>query len=194
MMAVNGVFGERRGGFSCSDSYTRDGREARVNRWYNLPQRISQVVERLRSVRVENKNATELFRQFLRRPATLIYLDPPYLGERTSGYNHDANDPEFHRELLKLANRAKCMVFISGYSNELYSRFLTRENGWKHRTIETTTKDWSGQNQKRTEVIWMNQYFRRAQQANQIPIVLTKREWRLKKVNPLRTRFLASAC
>jgi DNA adenine methylase len=189
MMAVNGVFGAERGGFSYSDSYTRDGREARVNRWYNVPERIAQVAERLRGVRVENKDAKELFQQFLRRPATLIYLDPPYLGERTNGYTHDANDPAFHRELLKLANRAKCMVFISGYSNELYSQFLTREKGWQLRTIEATTRDSSGQDHKRTEVVWMNKYFRNAQQTNEIPISLTKKESKQKKVNPSRARF-----
>lgn len=188
MMAVNGVFGEERGGFSYSNSYTRDGREARVNRWYNVPERISRVVERLRGVRVENKDAKELFEQFLRRPNTLMYLDPPYLGERTNGYKHDANDPAFHRELLKLANRAKCMIFISGYSNDLYSRFLTREKGWRRRTIETTTRDSSGQNQKRTEIVWMNKYFRDAQQADEVPLVLTKKESKQKKVNPSRAR------
>lgn len=189
MMAVNGIFGEDRGGFSYSDSYTRNGREARVNRWYNLPQRISQVVERLRSVRIENKDATELFQQFLRRPATLMYLDPPYLGERTNGYNHDANDPEFHRELLKLANRATCMIFISGYANDLYAQFLTQTKGWAHKTIETTTRNSSGQTHKRTEVVWMNKYFQRAQGTNQIPIVLTKKETKQKKLNPLRARL-----
>ncbi len=35
MMAVNGVFGDERGGFSYSLSYARNNKEARVNRWYN---------------------------------------------------------------------------------------------------------------------------------------------------------------
>jgi len=188
MMAINGVFGAERGGFSYSDSYTRDGRDARVNRWYNLPERISKVVERLRSVRVENKDAKDLLEQYLDRPATLIYLDPPYLADRTNGYTHDENNVEFHRELLKLANRSHCMIFISGYANDLYAELLTKEKGWNHRNIETTTKDSSGQSHKRTEVVWMNKYFQKAQAANSVPIVLTTKEAKQKKLNPLRTR------
>lgn len=186
MMAINGVFGEKRGGFSYSDSYARDGREARVNRWYNLPERISKVVERLRGVRIENKNAKELLAQYLHRPATLVYLDPPYLADRTNGYNHDENNPEFHRELLKLANRAHCMIFISGYANDLYDGILTRKKGWTRKSIETTTRDSSGQTHKRTEVVWMNKYFQQARKTNQVPITLTKKEMKQKKLNPLR--------
>ena len=120
--------------------------------------------------------------------ATLVYLDPPYFAERTNGYNHDANDVEFHRELLKLANRAKCMVFISGYANELYKKCLTREKGWRQKAIETTTRDSSGQSHKRTEVVWMNKHFRQAQKTNEVPIVLTKKEAKQTKLNPSRTR------
>ncbi|MBI3853794.1 MAG: DNA adenine methylase [Verrucomicrobia bacterium] len=188
MMAINGVFGEERGGFSYSDSYARDGREARVNRWYNLPERISKAAERLRNVRVENKDAKELLKQYLNRPATLVYLDPPYLADRTNGYNHDENNPEFHRALLKLATRARCMIFISGYANDLYESFLTRKAGWSRRTIEATTRDSSGQIHKRTEVIWMNKHFQKAQMSSQIPIVLTRKESKQKKLNPSRTR------
>jgi DNA adenine methylase len=188
MMAINGVFGEERGGFSYSDSYTRDGRDARVNRWYNLPDRISKAAERLRSVRVENKDAKDLLEQYLHRPATLVYLDPPYLADRTNGYNHDENNPEFHRALLKLACRAHCMIFISGYENDLYRGLLTRKNGWSQRSIEATTRDSSGQIHKRTEVVWMNKHFQKAQKTNQIAITLTKKESKQKKLNPLRKR------
>jgi DNA adenine methylase len=65
---------------------------------------------------------------------------------------------------------------------------LTKKLGWIHRTIETTTKDSSGQSHKRTEVVWMNKYFQKAQAANSVPIVLTKKESKQKKLNPLRTR------
>ena len=110
MMAINGVFGEEKGGFSSSNSYSRSNTEARVNRWNNLPDRLVKVIARLKNVRVENKDALVLMKKFVDRPATLIYLDPPYLGERTNGYNIDANNQEFHRRLLRLANQAKCMI------------------------------------------------------------------------------------
>lgn len=186
MMAVNGVFGEEKGGFSYSDSYTRNGHDARVNRWNNLPDRLTHVAERLKAVRIENKDAKRLIKRYVNRPATLLYLDPPYLGERTNGYNKDANDEMFHKELLILSNEAKCMVFISGYENELYNSILTEKKGWQKRLIETITKDTKGRIHKRTEVVWMNKHFQKALEMGEIPITLTENEKKQGKVNPER--------
>ncbi len=186
MMAINGVFGEERGGFSYSDSYSRHGNDARVNRWYNLSNRISEVVERLRGVRIENKDARQLLKQYIDRPGTLVYLDPPYLAERTNGYNRDANNIEFHKELLDIANEAKCMIFISGYDNELYKKMLTKDNGWSTKRIKTITKDSSGQSHKRTEVVWMNKHFRKAQKSKHVPMRLSEKERKSNKINPSR--------
>jgi DNA adenine methylase len=188
MMAINGAFGDDEGGFSYSDSYCREGLEARVCRWYNLPDRVSKAAERLRGVRIENKDGLELFGQFINRPATLVYLDPPYLGKRCKGYIFDAKTEEFHKKLLRLANRAKCMVFISGYSNELYNQLLSRKKGWRSRTIETTTRDSSGRTHLRTEVIWMNKHFCKAKAEAKVPIRLFAKEIDDNKINPLRPR------
>ena len=151
-MAINGAFGENRGGFSYSQSYSRKGREARVNRWYNFPDRLSKVVERLRDVRIENRDARKLLNMFLHRPASLVYLDPPYLGERTKGYTNDANEKSFHMELLELANQAKCMIFISGYQNEIYEHLLSKKSGWQRKTIDTITKNHKGE--KKNQLIF----------------------------------------
>ena len=186
MMAINGVFGEQRGGFSYSQSYSRNGRDARVNRWYNLPERLENVVERLRSVRIENRDGKELLDMFINRPATLVYLDPPYLGNRTKGYNNDLNDEEYHKELLQLANEAKCMIFISGYENGLYKKLLTEDKGWKKKSISTATKDSNGNSHKRIEVVWMNKYYQKALATKTIPIKLTEKEQKHKKLNPTR--------
>ena len=186
MMAINGVFGEEKGGFSSSNSYSRNNREARVNRWNNLPDRLLKVVQRLKDVRIDNKDARVLLRKFVNRPATLVYLDPPYLGERTNGYNIDANDESFHSELLHLANEAKCMIFISGYENELYKSILSPDYGWREETIEATTKDSTGNIHARTEVVWMNKYFTKAQDTQRVPIELTDKELKENKLNPER--------
>ena len=186
MMAVNGTFGKDKGGFSITNSYTRNGKEARVSRWYNLPERLNIVAERLKNARIENREALLLLEKFKNRPATLAYLDPPYLGKRTSGYDDDANDIKFHKDLLKLANEVKCMVFISGYENELYHQFLNQENGWKEMKIETSTRGVNGSDNSRTEVVWMNQQFVEAQESGKVPIKLTDKEIRYKKVNPER--------
>jgi DNA adenine methylase len=187
MMAVNGVFGEERGGFSYSQSYARNGREARVNRWYNLPDRIPEIVERLRGVRVEKKDALTLMKDFIDKPATLVYLDPPYFADRTNGYNKDANNEKFHTDLLKLANRSKCMIFISGYDNKLYRKMLSTKKGWSTRRIKTATKGSSGETHDRTEVVWMNKHFRKAQKSNRVPIRLSSKEKKSNKINPTRS-------
>lgn len=186
MMAINGLFGEARGGFSYSDSYSRNGHDARVNRWNNLPERLKLVVSRLKKVRVENKDALKLLNKYKNRPATLVYLDPPYLGERTNGYNRDANDEKFHKELLEFSNQAKCMIFISGYENDLYTSMLTPERGWQKKTIDTITKDSKGNAHKRIEVVWMNKHYVHAVKFNKVPVDLTSKEKVQGKVNPER--------
>lgn len=186
MMAINGVFGKGRGGFSYSNSYSRDGRDARVNRWNNLPERLIKVAERLRNVRIENRDTLDLLKMFINRPATLIYLDPPYLAKRTEGYTNDVNDKAYHVKMLEIADNAKCMIFISGYENDLYNKHLTVKKGWGRKVIDTITKDSNGKTHDRSEIIWMNKHFQQALKTGKIPIKLTEKEFRQKKLNPIR--------
>jgi DNA adenine methylase len=189
MMTVNGTSGSaltNNSGFSFSNSYARDGREARVNRWYQLPARLQPIVERLRSVRVEHKDALELITQHHKRPASLIYLDPPYLMDRRHQYTKDANDKAFHEKLLKLCTRSHCMMLISGYANELYEDYLTKANGWKEIRLETGTRGVAGKDLDRTEVLWVNEVFREAKKANRVLLAQTAREKRIGKNNPTR--------
>lgn len=186
MMAVNAVFGKEKGGFSYSQSYSRNERDARVNRWYNLPDRLTEVVERLRDVRVDNRDAIELIEMFLKRPATLVYVDPPYLANRTQGYTNDANNEDFHIRLLKTLNKANCMIFISGYENDLYNSELTLSKGWHKVIIDTITKDISGNGHSRKEIVWMNKHFNNARNTGELNLRLTKEEIKQKKLNPER--------
>lgn len=191
MMTVNGAIGKREtgikhSGFSYSQSYTRNGHEARVSRWNSMPERLSRVVERLKQVRIEHRDARDLFKMFLNRPATLVYLDPPYLMHRDHGYKVDANEKEFHEELLELCLRAKCMVLVSGYHNNLYDSYLTKERSWQRRVIETHTRATNGENLTRTEILWNNQLFAKAAATGRVPIRLSRKERKNLKVNPVR--------
>ncbi len=191
MMTVNGAVGSNRSGFkhsgfSYSQAYARNGQEARVNRWNSLPHRLRKVINRLKHVRIERRDARVLFKMFLKRPATLVYLDPPYLMERDHGYKVDANEREFHEELLKLCCRARCMVLVSGYSNPLYNSFLTKERGWKRVAIKTQTRDTKGKDFSRTEVLWENRFFVKAASSGRVPIRLSTKEKANYKVNPVR--------
>ena len=185
MMTVNGAVGETGAGFSFSQSYSRNKREARVNRWYNLSERLEAVVERLRSVRVENRDARELLNMFIKKPATLFYMDPPYLMDRSHQYKHDI-DESFHVELLRQSNDSKCMMLISSYDNDLYNEMLSSKNGWTKTIIETNTADTSGKKYERKEVLWKNQHFEKALKNNRVPIHLSEKEKKQHKVNPTR--------
>lgn len=186
MMAINGSFGNSKGGFSYSDSYSRNNKEARVNRWNNLPDRLDRVVDRLKNIRIEQKDAKKIIRRFDNRPATLIYLDPPYLGDRVKGYDNEGNDHNFHLDLLNVVMKSKSMIFLSGYKNELYNDLLTKKNGWIIKEIDTTTQGSNGISKKRTEVVWMNNYFVEALKNNEVPIELDEKEIQNRKLNPKR--------
>jgi DNA adenine methylase len=184
MMTINGDVKDA--GFSYSSSFSRGGKEARVSRWHNLPDRLSSVAERLRNVRVENLDARRLLEVFLDRPATLIYLDPPYFIKREHRYVIDANDEQFHRELLTLCCRAKCMILLSGYDTPLYKKMLRRKDGWKRVSIKTHTRDTDGKDYVRHEVFWQNKHFVKAAKTGRVPIRLSKAERRNDKLNPPR--------
>jgi len=186
MMTVNGANGGKNAGFSFSQSYSRGGHEARVNRWYKLPERLELVAERLRNVRIENRDAREIVTMFADRPATLIYLDPPYNIDRKQRYTMDIVDENFHSDLLNRCCDSKSMIFISGYDNDLYDSVLTPEGGWTKRYIPTTTRDTAGKDYPRKEVLWLNKRFVKALASNRLPIRLNSKEKKLNKVNPPR--------
>ena len=186
MMAVNGTAGATTGGFSLSQGYSRAGREARVNRWFTLPEKLAFLVDRLRGVRVENRDARRLVEVLANRPATLIYLDPPYQMARKHRYRVDADGEEFHRSLLEVCNRAKCMLLISAYDNSLYREMLTGAGGWTQLTLDSQTKDTRGRSHRRSEVLWMNWQFAKARKTGRVPIRLSAEEKRMYKINPVR--------
>lgn len=186
MMSVNGVLGGAQSGFSYSQAYSRGGREARVNRWYNLPERLAAVVERLRGVRVENLDARNLLKMFKDRPATLVYLDPPYFMSRSSGYVVDAKNEDFHLELLEICIKSKCMILISSYDNKLYNAMLKKEKGWDKVRIKAKTRDTTGKDYPRDEIFWRNKQYMKSLRSGRIPIRLSLEEKKMKKINPPR--------
>lgn len=186
MMTVNGAYGESSAGFSFSQSYSRNNVEARVNRWNNLPDRLIPIAERLKSVRIEKRDAIELVKMFINRPATLIYLDPPYLMSRSHKYKHDVNNEVYHKELLQICNMAKCMIVISGYQSELYDKLLTEKRGWAMTKLQTKTRSTSGEDSLREELVWQNKHAIKAIKKNKVPIRLSSKEIKNRKYNPER--------
>ena len=186
MMSVNGVMAGKRGGFSISDTYTRGGREARVNRWHNYPRRLKAVMKRLLGVRIENKDGVKLLGEFSNKPATLVYIDPPYLGDRGVGYKIEAADQAFHEKLLEQALRCRCMIVISSYMSETYTRLLDTRGGWRRFRLNSETQNTNGDRLVRDEILWMNGPAERAWHDGHVAITLTGKEKKDSRVNPPR--------
>jgi DNA adenine methylase len=118
--------------------------------WMNFPEGLRLIVERLRGVVIENKDAKKVMLQH-DSPKTLHYVDPPYLfSSRTdhrADYRHEMDEDD-HIELAKFLYGLKGAVVLSSYPNELYAKLF---KGWK-RVEKQTHADGA---RKRTEVLWI---------------------------------------
>lgn len=120
------------------------------------PDALPALVDRLRSVVIEHRDALELI-QAHDAPGVLFYVDPPYLPETRTSWRGAHNDRcyavemtvEDHEVLLDLLNGVQGMVVLSGYPSALYDASL---QDW--RRVERAALADGGQ--KRTEVLWLN--------------------------------------
>jgi DNA adenine methylase len=119
--------------------------------WQNYPDSLALVIERLRGVTVENKDAREVMAQHDGKD-TLHYVDPPYVFETRSDdsadYAHELSD-EQHADLLAFLRGLTGMVVLSGYPSDLYDTALS---DWL-RVDRAALADGA---KKRTEVLWIN--------------------------------------
>ena len=117
--------------------------------WANYPDVIPALIERMRGVCIENRDALACMAQH-DGPDTVHYLDPPYLPETRSsgGYRHDMT-ADGHVRLLAELLRFSGMIVLSGYPNPQYDAALY---GW-HRIQRQARSDGA---QPRTEVLWLN--------------------------------------
>jgi DNA adenine methylase len=147
------------------DQYRSTGFRANSNRsgttpahdWANYPDSLAQVVDRLRGVIIEKRDAADVMQQH-DGPATLHYVDPPYLPETRSPankydlkhrmYRHEMT-PDDHLELLAFIQGLQGMVVLSGYPHAMYDQALA---GWQ-RVEREALADGA---RKRTEVLWIS--------------------------------------
>ena len=187
MMAVNGAQGSKRGGFSRSDSYARESTEARVNRWRRYPERLRRVIERLRRVRIEERNAIDLLREHSNRPGSLVYLDPPYLGERAEGYADETGGSQAHHTtLLGHARTSKCMIMLSANAHPLYEKALGQKRSWHRIDLDSSTRGTAGGARNRVEHLWLNGPATRALKRGKPDLELSASERAQGKINPTR--------
>jgi len=118
--------------------------------WRNYPDEVPAMIERLRGVVIENRDATEVIRQH-DGPETLYYVDPPYVMETRSDkgkdYSHEMTDAD-HRALAETLHNVRGMVILSGYDGPLYSELYA---GWR-RVERKALADGA---KERTEVLWL---------------------------------------
>jgi DNA adenine methylase len=141
---------------------TRTGFRSNSNRygttpahdWANYPGRLPDIIERLRGVVIENRDAMEVMAQH-DSAETLHYVDPPYVWETRSSamhrnrcYTHEL-DAEGHKALLFFVRGLSGAVVLSGYPHESYEAVL---GDW--RRIEMAAHADGARD--RVEVLWLN--------------------------------------
>jgi DNA adenine methylase len=133
----------------------RGGRNDGVNGWWNAIDGLQAVHHRLRDVRVLCRPALEVIRSE-DTPATLFYLDPPYLHETRTApkvYHFEMTEAQ-HRELLDVLRRCEGKVMLSGYPSQLYDTALA---DWTRHTFDRANHASGAKKKDReTEVLWCN--------------------------------------
>jgi DNA adenine methylase len=133
----------------------RGGRNDGVNAWWNAIDGLDAVHRRLKDVKVFHRPALEVI-ESEDTPATLYYLDPPYLHETrtaTEVYHHEMTDAD-HRQLLDLLRQVQGKVILSGYASTLYDTALA---SWNRYTRDLPNNAAGGkQKDRQEEVLWCN--------------------------------------
>jgi DNA adenine methylase len=150
----NGHNIELRTGFRANS--TRSGSTPATD-WSRMPEALAAIARRLAGVCIEQRLAIDVMRQH-DGPATLHYVDPPYVHATRSsrldgrndyhGYTHEMVDAD-HAALLEAPREIEGAVVLSGYPDPLYDDALA---GWRR---ETRMAHADGA-RERTEVLWIN--------------------------------------
>jgi DNA adenine methylase len=123
--------------------------------WAHYPQVLREIIERLRGVVIENREAALIMEQH-DSAETLHYVDPPYVISTRKignpyckkGYRHEMTD-EQHEQLAELLHGLQGMVIVSGYRCELYDRLYST---WRiHERIAHADGA-----RRRVEVVWIS--------------------------------------
>ena len=142
------VGAHRKTGYRTNMKYVR--RSFPPGDWIRLIEHLDLVVDRLRGVNIENRDAIEVITGHDVEDA-LIYADPPYTLDQRHGkvYRHEMTDSQ-HRDLIQTLKDCKSMVILSGYRNPIYDKML---NDW-HSIEFNALADGAS---PRIETIWMNE-------------------------------------
>lgn len=118
--------------------------------WATYEAALDPIIERLRGVVIENKDAAEVMRTH-DGAKTLHYVDPPYVHstrDRGFDYRHELTD-EQHRELAALLHQLQGFVVLSGYDNPLYNELFADWRRVERKALADGARE-------RTEVLWIS--------------------------------------
>lgn len=131
---------------------SRAGMAGAVSRWLGSVEGLSEIVQRLQRVQIENAPAVEIVRRF-DSEETLFYLDPPYVhasrGDKNA-YGTEMSD-EDHADLANVLHEIKGRAVVSGYRTKLYDKLF---KNWKR--IDAPKKIINSSKGLRQECLWLN--------------------------------------
>jgi DNA adenine methylase len=131
---------------------SRAGMAGAVSRWLGSVEGLSEIVQRLLRVQIENTPAIEVMQRY-DSVETLFYCDPPYPHDSrgdSHAYKYEMTDND-HRELAEVLTNLKGKVALSGYRCELLDKLYKDWN-----CIESPSKQCLSVKQPRTEILWTN--------------------------------------
>jgi len=157
-MGYGGLRGRGRPGFR--SNVVAKGHPSVAKTWKEVVDHLPAIVERLRTVTIENRPAVEVI-QGHDHPDTLFYVDPPYPLSTRQGsgktYAHEMSDDD-HRALATVLHSVEGKVVISGYPCALYDELYA---GWqwveRHASVGGAQGGAQvGPSRDRTEVLWIS--------------------------------------
>lgn len=138
---------------------SRAGMAGAVSRWLGSVEGLSEIVQRLVRVQIENEPAISVIRRY-DSSETFFYCDPPYSHDArsdTNAYRYEMSNEE-HRTLAQVLHNVKGKVALSGYHSplmdELYGDWNFVEAAPKKAHSTNTRSD--NTKQDRAEVLWIN--------------------------------------
>jgi DNA adenine methylase len=128
-----------------------------VSSWVSHIDMLGDIVERVRGVTIEHRDALELLPVW-DSTGTVFYADPPYLSDTRrskSIYKYEMTE-ERHVALAKALCQLEGSVLVSGYDSPLYNDLYA---GWEKHIREAKSQGGSRRNPfvdiSRVEVLWV---------------------------------------
>lgn len=131
---------------------SRAGMAGAVSRWLGSVEGLSEIVQRLQRIQIENAPALEVIERY-DSVDTLFYIDPPYVHEArgdSKAYGAEMSNDD-HRELAELLSGIEGRAAVSGYRTALYDDLY---ESW--RRVDAAPKTCHSVRQLRQESLWLN--------------------------------------